>query len=1133
MAENFDNAPNQLGVDVELFDLGDTDNRPVGDNADSVRLTPDADVRERADISLANLHFGSRDPRDVTRQDVFDGSDLPDAQLERISRYQITVSEDDVREAISVDGPVVIEIHLDSVLSLSGSDARGQVVLSNLPENAQVRGAEVREDGTVVVDAENLEGVIIEVSPEDAAAIQFNAIVLPPNLEVLSEEQIAALEQPDDQTAEDELDETLDVDTSALAPTLSIQDASGTEDGEIIIDASASLVDTDGSESLSITISGVPEGASLSAGTDNGDGTWSLSAGDLNGLTITPAEDSSTDFVLTITATSTEANSGATASSSATINVSVDGDSDAPIVTVSNVTGDEDTAISLDLSAALKDTDGSESIAIEISGVPDGATLSAGTDNGNGTWSLEADDLSNLTMTPPADFYGQIDLTMTATVTDEGGDTHVSNHPFSVSVSDVIDLTIEGSDSRETLRGEAGEDDVIDAGGNNDTVYAGDGDDTVFGGSGHDRLYGGTGTDDLQGGSGDDRLEGGDGADTLTGGEGRDTLLGGSGDDTFVVDGSTDSTDTFRGGSGTDTVKAANEGDDFTFNTFGSRESIEVIDGGDGDAVDIQGRDNNNTLDFRNTELRNIDEIDGGAGHDRIYGNEADNNTLDFRNTELRNIDTIDAGAGRDTVRGSSDGDTVDGGLGNDRLYGEGGDDTLIGGGGADSLYGGAGDDTMVVTSEDGSRTYVDGGSGTDTIRAADDGDITLTGVRNVEVIDGGDTASDILGTDSNNTLDFRKTELRNIDEIDAGAGNDRVYGSNSADTIVSAEGADKLYGQGGDDTFRVDTSDGKADYIDGGSGTDSVTVENGDLRLTGIRNVESVTGDADNGGIDLLGTSGNNTFDLRNADLTNINDINVGAGNDTVYGSSDDNTIRGEAGNDRLYGRAGDDTFHVTSENGSVNNISGDSGYDTVKSEDGSDFSFSGIRGVEKIDGGDGDALDISGTDRNNTLDFRGAELDNIGEINAGAGNDRVYGSNGDDTILGDAGNDRLYGMDGADDLSGGAGNDLLYGGSGNDELSGGAGNDRMEGGSGDDLFTFGEGGGSDVARGGSGWLDTIKVENDQGPGADSWNFELTRGSVEEQADGYVQISSDAAGTVTMEDGSELSFDGMERIEW
>ena len=57
-----------------------------------------------------------------------------------------------------------------------------------------------------------------------------------------------------------------------------------------------------------IIISGVPNGASLSTGADNGDGSWSLTQAQLDGLTITPPADSHADFSLNVEATSTDDN---------------------------------------------------------------------------------------------------------------------------------------------------------------------------------------------------------------------------------------------------------------------------------------------------------------------------------------------------------------------------------------------------------------------------------------------------------------------------------------------------------------------------------------------------------------------------------------------------------------------------------------------------------------------------------------------------------------------------------------------------------------------------------------------------------------------------------------------------------
>lgn len=74
--------------------------------------------------------------------------------------------------------------------------------------------------------------------------------------------------------------------------------------GPIALDIQAALTDLDGSETLSILVSGLPVAAALSAGKANADGTWSLTPADLAGLSLTgPA---GVSFTLTVAATATE-----------------------------------------------------------------------------------------------------------------------------------------------------------------------------------------------------------------------------------------------------------------------------------------------------------------------------------------------------------------------------------------------------------------------------------------------------------------------------------------------------------------------------------------------------------------------------------------------------------------------------------------------------------------------------------------------------------------------------------------------------------------------------------------------------------------------------------------------------------
>ncbi|MDP2071861.1 MAG: type I secretion C-terminal target domain-containing protein, partial [Methylotenera sp.] len=83
------------------------------------------------------------------------------------------------------------------------------------------------------------------------------------------------------------------------------------------------LTDTDGSETLSVSISGVPAGALFSAGTDLGGGTWSFTSAQLNGLQLYPANGFTGTINLTETATSTELSNGSTASTSMAVSLNI------------------------------------------------------------------------------------------------------------------------------------------------------------------------------------------------------------------------------------------------------------------------------------------------------------------------------------------------------------------------------------------------------------------------------------------------------------------------------------------------------------------------------------------------------------------------------------------------------------------------------------------------------------------------------------------------------------------------------------------------------------------------------------------------------------------------------------------
>jgi len=131
---------------------------------------------------------------------------------------------------------------------------------------------------------------------------------------------------------------------------------------------------------------------------------------------------------------------------------------------------------------------------------------------------------------------------------------------------------------------------------------------------------------------------------------------------------------------------------------------------------------------------------------------------------------------------------------------------------------------------------------------------------------------------------------------------------------------------------------------------------------------------------------------------------------NDTVYGSTQAESLFGFSGDDTLYAGAGDDT----------------------------------------LDGGDGNDL-LNASDGNDSL---------IG----GAGNDTLNGENGDDMLQGGVGNDRINAGYGNDQLYGGDGSDTLLASDGNDTLNGGTGNDYLYGEAGNDTFLYAAGDGNDT---------------------------------------------------------------------
>jgi VCBS repeat-containing protein len=165
--------------------------------------------------------------------------------------------------------------------------------------------------------------------------------------------------------------------------------ASGNEGSAIPLTIIATAVDAD--DVLSITVTGVPVDASLSAGTKNADGSWTLTAAQLTGLKLNAGEMSGTLHVVMTNTTAGEVGSVAT-DIAATVNPVPEPPGLAGTVTTAS--GNEGSAIPLTIVATA--ADGDDVLSIAITGVPSDASLSAGTKNTDGSWTLSTAQLLGL-----------------------------------------------------------------------------------------------------------------------------------------------------------------------------------------------------------------------------------------------------------------------------------------------------------------------------------------------------------------------------------------------------------------------------------------------------------------------------------------------------------------------------------------------------------------------------------------------------------------------------------------------------------------------------------------------------------------------------------------------------------------
>ena len=336
--------------------------------------------------------------------------------------------------------------------------------------------------------------------------------------------------------------------------------------------------------------------------------------------------------------------------------------------------------------------------------------------------------------------------------------------------------------------------------------------------------------------------------------------------------------------------------------------------------------------------------IEGGDGPNTLRGGDGDDIILTGEGA-----DTAYGGGGNDLIAGSTNSGMraffaegaevtrpvllgpfviVNGG---DALYGEGGDDRIYVG--YNSLAdGGAGFDTayvdmrlMWVSWVAGSvlTTHNDLGVNVD-LSQADTGSVVLNvgGVGNLAVtltdferfvITFGSGDDVVIGGAGNDILQGDSYNFPGGDDtIDGGGGDDDIYGGGGADILRGGDGNDRLNGgevSPGYDDYAADQLFGDAgddliigrplDIIDGGSGYDTLELWLGESGLDYTIDLAAIT-------------SGSTVTLIDGTSITGIEEVSVlrlGNGDETVIGTSGNDTIRAEGGDDVLDGGAGVDT--------------------------------------------------------------------------------------------------------------------------------------------------------------------------------------------------------------------------------
>lgn len=661
----------------------------------------------------------------------------------------------------------------------------------------------------------------------------------------------------------------------------------------------------------------------------------------------------------------------------------------------------------------------------------------------------------------------------------------------------------------------------------------------INGGEGNDVITGGASNDFLVGGNNDDQLVTGGGRDTVLGGAGNDGIAenvgtalvnvnGGAGDDSvFVVGGALAATgpaatrDTLTGGDGTDTLIAATAdlnvvtavaaGETATITGFETIRTdgtainlttANVQAGITGVTLDLNGA--SGTINFEageRTAQVGAEAFTIGAVTSVANGQLGGLLTVNAAGTAATDVLTLNNGRTTGTIN-----------VFNTQNVTAGGYETLNIGTGTTVTAGqtlgtvtvnASAIATNVAVTATGSNALsianlVSNSTGTTSFNAS-----TMT-AQNVgatlilaTAASAGTGSVSVTGSTGSDNI-----RVNGRGFVDAGAGNDTVFGSGLNDTLLGGAGNDGITigtgndsvdGGAGNDTVSVGAAANLTgdDTLAGGEGRDHLDVSGGGITAGGQVNISGfevlsfstllalTTQDmiqfVNNPGFDTIrvnSTAQDLTIQNAGAALLNLSLADDRAGTVTTFqnlvntnsnvlnvameASPTPNVATARTAGTLVLDNgagAGTDTLNVNSRS---NAIADDRL--TINGLSGSDLDTINVNGLQDVSI---TAATLNGTARNitvNAVDSTGANFTFNGSA---AGSNAVQfvlnGSNvAINTLTGNANSDTINGGSVADVLVGGAGGDVINGNGGNDNITGGAGRDTINGGDGIDTYVY-----------------------------------------------------------------------------